>query len=294
MFKQSIRDAFKSVFRNFSLSIASIFCIVITLLLVSFSVLLSVNLSNITKQIEKDLTIVVFMNKSATQEDVNSLEIKIKELNNVASLTFESKEEIKKRMSEESPTFKSVMDTWTEENNPLKHSFLVKIHDGISIHDTSEQIKKFPEVSNTQYGEGVVEQLIEVFSVVEKITIAIVAGMILVSAFLISNTIKITIYSRRVEIEIMRLVGTSNFAIKIPHIIEGFIIGVLGSIIPIAVTIYGYSLIYSNLDGYVFSRMFSLIKPEGFVFQISFILLTIGSIVGMLGSYRAVRKHLKV
>ncbi len=186
------------------------------------------------------------------------------------------------------------MDTWTEQTNPLKHTFLIKVHDGSSINKTSKLIAEIPEVSSTQYGEGMVEQLIKVFAAVEKITVAVVVGMVLVSAFLISNTIKITIYSRRVEIEIMRLVGTSNFTIKFPHIIEGLIIGVLGAIIPIIVTVYGYSLIYANLDGYIFSKMFTLIKPEGFIFQISLLLIAIGSIVGMLGSYRAVRKHLKV
>ena len=178
MFKQGIRDALKSVFRNFSLSIASIFCIVITLLLVSISVLLSVNLSNITNQIEKNLTIVVFMNKEATTIEVESLESKLKSLNNVASIEFESKEEIKQKMSKESPTFKSVMDTWTEETNPLKHTFLIKVLDGSSINSTSEQIKGMPEVSTTQYGEGMVEDLIDMFAVIEKITIAVVVGMV--------------------------------------------------------------------------------------------------------------------
>ncbi len=294
LLKKSVRDGFKGVFRNFSLSLASIFCIVITLLLVSISIILSANLNNITKQIEKDLTIVVFMNKEATENEVISLRTKLEGLNNVASMKYESKEDIKKRMSEESSTFKSIMDTWDENNNPLKNSYLIKVNDVTVIGETSKQIKEFPEVSTTQYGEGMVEQLISVFSVIEKVTIAVVVGMIVVSAFLISNTIKITIYSRRTEIDIMRLVGTSNFAIKFPHIIEGFIIGVLGSIIPLLATIYGYTILYSDLDGYVFSHMFQLIKPDNFVLIISLILFAIGSCVGMLGSYRAVRKHLKV
>lgn len=294
LLKKSVTDAFKGVFRNFSLSIASIFCIIITLLLVSVSIILSSNLNNITKQIEKDLTVVVFMNKEATEEDVVSLKTKLEGLNNVASIKYESKEDIKKQMGEESLTFKSIMDTWDENTNPLKNSFLIKVNDVTAIGETSNQIKEFTEVSATQYGEGMVEQLISVFSVVEKVTVAVVIGMIAVSAFLISNTIKITIYNRRTEIEIMRLVGTSNFAIKFPHIIEGFIIGILGSIIPVIVTIYGYTILYANSNGYIFSRMFTLIKPDNFVLVISLILALIGSSVGMLGSYRAVRKHLKV
>lgn len=294
LLKTGIRDAFKGVFRNFSLSLASIFSIVVMLILVSISIILSANLNNITKQIEEDITVVVFMNKESTQEQINSLDNSLKNMDNISSHTFQSKSEIKEIMSGESDTYKAILSQFNDENVPLMNTYLVKVKDVSIIKETVEQIKSLPEVSSAQYGEGMVEQLLSIFSVVEKVTIVIVIGMVLVSAFLISNTIKITIYSRREEIDIMRLVGTSNFAIRFPHLIEGLIIGVLGSVIPILVTIYGYTIIYTNLDGFIFSHMFTLIKPISFVYLISIALLIIGSVVGMLGSYRAVRKYLKI
>ena len=110
----------------------------------------------------------------------------------------------------------------------------------------------------------------------------------------LGNTIKLTIFSRRGEIEIMRLVGASNITIKLPFLFEGFIIGVVGSIIPICITIYGYVILYSRMHGKLFSNMIMLIKPYPFVFKISLILLGIGALVGMYGSIKAVRKYLKV
>ncbi len=294
LLKTGIIDAFKGVFRNFSLSIASIFSIVVMLLLVSIAIILSTNLNNITKQIESDITIVVFMQKDSTPEQKESLENKLNKLDNVKEFKFQSKASIKEQMSRDSDTYKAILSQFNDTDVPLKDTYLVKVDDVRYIGDTAKEINDNSEVSAVQYGEGMIEQLVSVFSIIEKITYGVVIGMVLVSAFLISNTIKITIYSRRTEIDIMRLVGTSNFAIRFPHVIEGLIIGILGSIIPITATIYGYTILYTKMDGYIFSRMFVLINPYGFVYVISFALLVIGSIVGMFGSYRAVRKYLKI
>ena len=92
----------------------------------------------------------------------------------------------------------------------------------------------------------------------------------------------------------MRLVGASNLTIKVPFIIEGMLIGALGSIIPIIVVVYGYIAFYNNFGGQLFSPLIRLISPEPFIFVISGIVLIIGILVGMLGSSRAVRKYLKV
>ena len=139
-----------------------------------------------------------------------------------------------------------------------------------------------------------VEQLVSVFEVVKKISIGMVIALIIVTAFLIANTIKITIFSRKREIEIMRLVGASNINIKIPFVFEGLILGVLGAIIPIIITTYGYTALYNNFDGQLFSPFIQLIKPEPFIFYVSGVLLIIGILVGMFGSWRAVRKYLKI
>ena len=154
--------------------------------------------------------------------------------------------------------------------------------------------KAIEGVDIVKYGEGMVDQLITVFDTVQKISIISVIALILVTAFLISNTIKITIASREREIGIMRLIGASNLNIRIPFIIEGLLLGALGSIIPIIITIYGYNILYQKFDGQLFSPFIKLIAPNPFVYTTSLILLGIGVLVGMFGSWRAVRKHLKI
>jgi cell division transport system permease protein len=139
-----------------------------------------------------------------------------------------------------------------------------------------------------------VEQLVSIFNIVKNISIGTVIALIIVTAFLITNTIKITIFSRKREIEIMRLVGASNINIKIPFFFEGLFLGIIGSILPVSVTIYGYTKLYDSVGGKLFTDLIQLIEPEPFVYLVSIALLVIGICVGMLGSLRAVKKYLKI
>jgi cell division transport system permease protein len=294
MIGRNMRDALKSVFRNFSLSIASISCITITLILVSLSLLSSYNIRNITDLVKKDFTIVTFLDKDITKTEIDVLKDKIKKLDNISTITFESKQAIADSMMKTSDVFKNIMSKWDNTNNPLKDTFLIKVKKTEKISITANDIKELKGVSLVRYGEGMVEQMLSIFKTVEKALLVIVISLVLVTAFLIANTIKLTIFSRRKEIEIMRLVGASNINIEIPFILEGLILGIMGSIIPIGLVIYGYSVLYAKFNGQLFSPFVRLVSPEPFIYIISLALVSIGIVVGMLGSFRAVRKHLKI
>lgn len=292
IFFRSIRDAFKSVVRNFSLSFASIMCTTITLILVAVAMVCASNIDNATKLIEDELTVVVYLNNDITSDDIENIKNEVSSYKNVLEVSYKSKDEWKLEMSEYDDSFKTVLDYLDE--NPLNDSLVVKVNDVKKLSETSEYIKAINGVDSVKYGEGMVENVISVFDVIQKVVIVVVIALVLVTGFLISNTIKLTIFSRRNEIEIMRLVGASNITIKLPFLFEGFIIGLVGSVIPICITIYGYVILYSRMHGKLFSNMIMLIKPYPFVFYISLILLGIGALVGMYGSIKAVRKYLKV
>ncbi len=294
MFSRSIRDAFKSVVRNFSLSIASITCISITLVIVAASIMASRNVNNFTTLIEKDVTVVVFLNRNTTKENLEVFEKELKSVGNIAEYKFKSKEESKKEMMEQSEFFKSAMSEWSEEDNPLKDSYLIKVKDIEKIKTTVNKIRDLENVERVDYGEGMIEKLVTAFSLIKKLSVVIVVILIVVTVFLIVNTIKLTIFSRKREISIMRLVGASNFSIKNPFVVEGMILGALGSIVPIIFIIYGYIALYDHFEGHLFSPLVKLIKPTPFIYQTSGIILLIGIIVGMIGSSRAVRKYLKI
>lgn len=291
---RNIRDSFKSVFRNFSLSLASVSCITITLIVVAVAIILTYNVNNFASLVEKDVTIVAFLDVDITKEQTNQVEEEIKKLDNIDNYVYRSKSELTEEMMESSDVFESIMSEWTEEENPLQATFQVKVVDIETISDVANKIKEIEGVSVVKYGEGMVEQLVSVFDSIKNVSILVVVALILVTAFLISNTIKITIFSRQREIGIMRLVGASNINIKIPFILEGLFLGIIGSIIPVLITIYGYTAIYTKFGGILFTQIIQLIKPTPFVYILSLVLVGIGMIVGMFGSWRAVKKHLKI
>lgn len=294
---RSITNAGKSIARNFSLSMASITCTIITLILVSLGVLVSYNVNNITKDIEKELTIVVFMKKETTKEELNKTKDALSKIDNVADVKYTSKDDIKNNMASEYPSFSKMMESWTDVNNPFQDSYIVSVKDVRDINETVTTIKNLDNVDIVKYSESMIGELINIFDAIKTGTICLVVGLVLVTAFLINNTIKITIFSRRNEIDIMRLVGTSNTVIKLPFLFEGLFIGVLGSIIPVLVTIFGYTYIYNALSSLGTSNILSIIKltsPELIVYKTSLFILIIGAVVGMFGSVKAVRKYLTV
>lgn len=293
--KRYFRDAAKSLVRNFSLSLASISCITITLIVVALSIVISYNVEEIASKIKQDVTMIVFIDNGATEDEVKQIGEEIKKISNVEEVTFKSKEESASELAESDSTFNTVTQEWTDETNPLLDSYMIKVKDIEKIHDTANEIEKMDKIDTINYGEDMINQILPVFEVIDKVCIGAVIALIVVTAFLIANTIKLAIFARKTEIEIMRLVGASNISIKIPFIIEGLFLGGIGSIIPIIVTIYGYTTLYDYFDGMLFSsNLAQIISPVPFVYIISVILLIIGMLVGMFGSYRAVKKYLKI
>ena len=291
MLQRGIRDAFKSVVRNFSLSIASIVCVSITLFIVSVAIILSANVNNFSTNIKKDVTIIAFLEKKS---DKNAIQKELNELKNIAKVEFVSKVDAKKELSASSSQFKEWLKDWNDDDLPLKDSFKIKVSDLKQINDTVSKIEVIKGISSINYGKTTIEKMLTTFEVVNKLMYTTVIILIVVTIFLIINTIKLTIYSRKREIEIMRVVGASNFAIKFPFVVEGMVLGFIGSIIPILLTIYLYSYVYNRFQGNIYSNIIKLMSPSSLVYTVSLILVIIGVIVGMLGSSGAVRKYLKL
>ncbi len=294
MLGRSIRDAFKSAIRNFSLSLASISCITITLIIVAIAIMASFNVNNFTTLIERDLTIVAFVENDATDDDLKLVKEEIEVLSNVEDIKFFSKEEVAEQVKQESEVFEVYLEGFKDEELPLKDTYQIKVKNIEQIKDTADKIKKIDKIAVVRYGEGMVEKLVSAFASIKKVTYGIVIALVVVTVFLIINTIKLTISARKREISIMRLVGASNFTIKTPFIVEGMILGVLGSIVPVIFTTYGYFAFYKHLNGYLYSQLIQLIKPEPFIYTTSLIIVIIGILVGMIGSASAVKKYLKI
>ena len=294
MLLRSIRDAFKSVIRNFSLSLASISCISITLIIVALSIIISLNINNFGKMIKEDVTIVVFADKEVDEAKINTIKAKLDQMDNISTYEYISKDKLKEDMADSSDDLAVIIKAWTDDENPLRDSFKIKVKELEKIETTANNIRKMDGIFSVKYGETMVNSFLRTLKVVEKATMIAVLALVAVTIFLIINTIKLTIFSRKREISIMRLVGASNATIKMPFVIEGMVLGIIGSIIPILLVIYGYFVFYKQFDGKLYSSLMKLISPEPFIYLVSLAILGIGIVVGMIGSYRAVRKYLKI
>ncbi|PQZ56744.1 MULTISPECIES: permease-like cell division protein FtsX [Bacillus] len=288
-----LREGVKNLSRNGWMTFASVSAVTVTLLLVGVFLAAIMNMNHFATKVEQDVEIRVHIDPAAKEADQKKLEEDMSKIAKVDSIKYSSKEEELKRL------IKSLGDSGKtfelfEQDNPLKDVFIVKAKEPTDTATIAKKIEKMQFVSNVQYGKGQVEKLFDTVKTGRNIGIALIAGLLFTAMFLISNTIKITIYARSTEIEIMKLVGATNWFIRWPFLLEGLFLGVLGSIIPIGLIL----VIYNSLQG-VFNEklggtIFELLPYNPFVFQLAGLLVLIGALIGMWGSVMSIRRFLKV
>jgi len=179
------------------------------------------------------------------------------------------------------------------DDNPMSDAFYVEVEDGDLIETIASQIRRIEGVSDVDYGGQTTIDMVAAMITIRRFGLIFVAALSVLAIFLIQNTIKLTIGARQDEITIMRNVGATNGFIRAPFVWEGMIIGVLGAILPIALTVYGYYALYERTKGVVFSSLFHLEQPMPFSAYISAILAVTGILVGYIGSWLSVTKYLR-
>lgn len=291
--RRHVKESMKSLKRNGWMTFASVSAVTITLLLVGVFFVIMMNLNHVANNIEKDVEIRVHIDVAATPEHQKSLESQIKKISKVESIKFSSKEQeldkLMKSMGEEGEAF-----AMFEQDNPLNDVFIVKTKNPTDTMEVAKKIEKMQYAAKVKYGQGSVEKIFQVTSISRNIGVILIIGLLFTAIFLISNTIKITIFARRREIEIMRLVGATNGFIRWPFFLEGLWLGLLGSIIPIVVIGMTYSFVYDYLSAKLTGDFMELLSFYPFIFQISGILILMGALIGVWGSLMSVRKFLKV
>ena len=287
------RESLKSLARNTWMTFASVSAVTVTLILVGTFLVIMMNLNNVASNLENDVEIRVLVDVTANEEAQTKLKSEIESIEQVDTVVYSPKEkeleDLVDSLGEEGQAFQLF-----EQNNPLNDVFIVKAKDPLTTEQVATKIEKFENASKVKYGKEEVEKLFEAISIARNIGIGLIIGLIFTAMFLISNTIKITIFARRREIEIMKLVGATNSFIRWPFFLEGLFLGVLGSVVPIALIISIYNTLYSWALPKLQGSFVELLPYNPFVFQVSGILLIIGALIGVWGSLMSVRKFLKV
>ncbi|WP_152655237.1 permease-like cell division protein FtsX [Oceanobacillus sp. CFH 90083] len=288
-----IREGTKNIFRNGWMTFASIAAVTTTLILVAVFLALVLNLDQMARNIEQDVQISTLIDVMADEDQIVALGEEIEQIDGVAEVQFSSNDNELERLIE---SMGDEGQAWVmlEQDNPLNHVYIVEAVVPEDTEAIANQIEELDNVENVLYGQEVVEQLFQFNNYARAIGLALIVALVFTAIFLISNTIKITIIARSTEIGIQKLVGATNAFIRWPFFVEGALLGILGSLAPIAVIIGGYYYVYHNFPDAVTFRFVELLPFDPFAWQLSGMVLLIGALIGVWGSVMSVRKFLKV
>ncbi|AHM68203.1 permease-like cell division protein FtsX [Paenibacillus polymyxa] len=300
-FLRHMREGFKNIFRNGWMSVASVTSIIVSLLILGVFIMLVLNVNSLADQADSQVEVNVFLELNVDQSMRETLQKEIAAMPEISKTTFVTKaqglEELRKDLGDSG---KDLLEGFDKDSNPLPDKIVVEVIEPTTVPFVAEKIEKLntlhPEkpILKVRYGKGTVETLFTITKLIRNVGFIFVAGLAIMSMFLISNTIRVTILARRREISIMKLVGATNFFIRWPFFIEGALIGLIGSLITVGILFTGYQRLLTAVQGDIALNMLKLMPLEGIWIQLSALLVILGMLVGIIGSTLSMRKFLKV
>ncbi|TZE83115.1 permease-like cell division protein FtsX [Calorimonas adulescens] len=285
-----IKEGFSNLWKNRVMTVASISSVIAALFMLGIFSAMILNVDSIASQIESQLEIRVFLKNDLKEEDTKILEDKIKAIDGVQDIKYESKEQalenFKKQLGDRSDLLAGL-----EGDNPMPSSFIIKTESPQVIEDVVAKVKGMDGVDQVRYGKDIVEKILNVTYVIRMVSLVLIVVLIIVAVVIIYNTIRIAVYARRREIVIMRYVGATDWFIRWPFIIEGAVLGFLGTAIAIVIlrVSYGYTVEYLTSSLFVFG----LLPVSMVIKNVVGMLFSIGLIIGILGSTLSIHRFLK-
>ncbi|ABB14417.1 MULTISPECIES: permease-like cell division protein FtsX [Carboxydothermus] len=284
------KEAFKSIFRNSFLSLASVMVVFITIFILGVAVLLIINAGYLADTLQNQLEIYAYLKTGDVSIDTRALEDKIKAIEGVASVKFIPKEEglrkIKEKLGDRADILAGI-----EERNPLPDAYLIKTKRPEDVPIVGKKLATFPEFETVKYGQGIVEKLLKVTTMLKIFGLGIISLFGFGAVLLIMTTIRLAIFSRRKEIEIARILGATNWFVRMPFIIEGTFLGLTGSLFAAVLVAIGYySLLLKVSKALPFLVLF---RDQQWLTLTFAALVGSGGILGLLGSILSLNKYLK-
>lgn len=286
-----VNDAFKSLKRNKTISIASVITVIITFFVLGVFVLVAQNANQMIAGLEDKIEIQVYLKDDIKLIDQREIQVKLKEQDGVESIEYESAEDAYNKVLKSNPEF---LKGYTLEKNPFPASYIVKLSDADKINSVSKAIDKMTGVESVESQKDIVTTMQKVIKVVKTVGFALGIILAAVSVFLIMNTTKLTVYSRRREVGIMKFVGATDWFIRWPFIIEGMVIGLIGAIISSLLLYMGYCFALKGIGSTFLMMSFSFISSSYILTNVIFMFMGGGMLIGGIASYLALRKFLKV
>ena len=296
IFGYLIGEGFRNVFKNKKSTIASLIIMCATMFVFGIFFMVEENVNHLTKNIELQQGISVFISDEATDEQRLELENKIRNMEYVNTVTFKTKEDALEEMKNLFKDKKNLLATY-EQDNPFKASFVVTLTDLEQAMNVQTQIENASDiVANVVARSDTMEALVKIADGVKIISIVILVILIFISIFIITNTIKLTVHARRKEISIMKYVGATNGFIRWPFMVEGMIIGLFSVLISLAILCPAYNAVAGKIETALIAERLEiplLTLQEMFV-PLLIVYLVLGLGIGALGSAISMRKYLEV
>ncbi len=287
------KEGFIGLIRHLAMSISSIMAVMVTLFLVSLFLILTVNLQQITDSVQSKVQIHVQILNDVDLNGIGDLKREILAIPGVEAVEFSNKDDELNHFIESYGEEGKIFEMYRGEKNPLRNAFIIEVAQGNIIDQVSTKIEALNGIESVNYGGLNALKLIEILNSVRDSGLILVSVLGILAIFLITNTIKMSIHSRMSEIQIMRTIGATNGFIRSPFMVEGMLIGIFGAILPIIITIFGYRYIYDSMNGVLLTSIFVLRPTFPFVYQLSYLLVMLGMIVGLLGSFISVSRYLR-
>lgn len=287
-----IVDALKSIKRNITVSFAAMLTVLVTFFVLGTFTLVGLNFNKTIEDVADKIEIKVYLQDDIKLVNKREVEIKLSEQDGVKAVTYESKDEAFTKLKKDLEGNSGMLEGYSLENNPLASSYIVTLEDASYASNVTKAVEDMTGVESVTNQQELIEKISRVVDFVQILGVILFFVFIGVSIFLIMNTIKLAVYSRRREVGIMKFVGATDWFIRWPFVIEGIIIGAIGSLLATAVIYF----IYRGVFGFIASNL--LIAN---LVPVSFVLTTLlggfllgGIVVGAIGSIAALRKFLVV
>ncbi len=287
-FSQGIRG----LVSNSLMTLASVGIVIASLVLFGTFVLLGMNLNYIGEQIKEQCEINVYLPRDMSRDDVRKIGSELAKIKYVKEAQLYTKEERFNNFKDSSYEEQADVIDMLEQDNPLRDSYILVLEDVSRANEVAAAAGKIDGVEEVVNSQHLIQRIITLTNAIRHISIWLILVLAVVSVFIISNTIKLGMFSRRKEINIMKFVGATNWFIRWPFIIEGLFLGIIGALIASGIVLLGYESIYKGMQDFMGNiRFLELYEVSGAV-VLGFLIMGVG--MGMIGSAMSIRKHLHV
>lgn len=287
-----IKEGFRNTWTNRMMSIASIAVLMCCLVLMGAASMIFLNIESLLGVIEEENVVMVYVEDDTTDEELEAMETELSAISNVKTVEFVPKEDAWEEQLDTMEEAQAQFFTEISSDIPLPDAYKVTVEDLTYFDETVEKIEELDNIDTIRENKDLAEKLVTIREGVEVIAVVIVAALLIISLFIISNTIKLTVYSRRLEISIMKAVGATNSFVRIPFVVEGMVLGIISGVISLGLVWGFYEFAIQQFDSLITSLGLEALEFSDYAVVMLVAFIVIGVLTGVCGSLISMSKYL--